>query len=273
MNRRPCMHLTKRLEPCKGKAIPGSKYCSRHSIARDNLKFCITVLLALVSIAISILDPLGVFDGSEGNTPKDVGVLISPSEEIYPPVVKIGNSESYLILKNEAGMAILPFFRDMGLNVWVENEKLLVSAKIFDANGNIVAEIVENEWKVSGQEDRSWDRNYTDNALEIKDNVGDIIFQILIEEKHIQLAVKIYNKDGEGFELASSVLTEEDIIAHEEGESLWIESADPGEDWEWEAGTISGGFRRTPSGAPMLVHIEPIFLYPSDLHLGELSDQ
>ncbi len=83
-----------------------------------------------------------------------------------------------------------------------------------------------------------WDRNYSQNALEIKDNTGDIIFQIRLIENRVQLQAKIYDSNGNG------------IGIHGDEKGGYIEL--------------------TGINHPVLnFKIEPIFKYPSDLHLGE----
>ncbi len=53
--------------------------------------------------------------------------------------------------------------------------KLFISAIIYDDDGNVIAEILNNEWKINPN--FSFDRNYTENLIEVKDNKGDIILQ------------------------------------------------------------------------------------------------
>ena len=49
--------------------------------------------------------------------------------------------------------------------------KLMVSTMIRDSSGNVLAELRRNEWKVAPPP-KTWDRNYTDNALEVVNAEG-----------------------------------------------------------------------------------------------------
>lgn len=51
-----------------------------------------------------------------------------------------------------------------------------MSLVIRDRSGRLVAEIVNNEWKVNPQ--NAWDRNYSADALEVRDPTGDIVLQV-----------------------------------------------------------------------------------------------
>ena len=101
----------------------------------------------------------------------------------------------------------------------------------------MLAEIDNNEWKVAPPP-KSWDRNYSTNALEIKDSEGAILFQVTLE------------KD----------------FAHFQGFFFDVEG-------DWAAFTEEAGrasMTLTPRGiAGRIPQIKPLFRYPSDLHLGE----
>jgi hypothetical protein len=55
--------------------------------------------------------------------------------------------------------------------------KLLVSTMIRDSSGSVLAELRRNEWKVAPPP-KTWDRNYTDNALEVVNAEGYVVLQI-----------------------------------------------------------------------------------------------
>ncbi len=115
-----------------------------------------------------------------------------------------------------------------------------MSILINDKRGKLVGELIDSEWKIKPND--LWDRNYSKNALEIKDDTGDIIFQVILIDNKVQLQGKFYNSTGNGWGIF---------------------------------GKKGGRGNITPLGpnSPFPdVKIEPIFKYPSDLHLGERID-
>lgn len=58
-----------------------------------------------------------------------------------------------------------------------KNNKLLVSAEIRDDKGNLVAELRDNEWALN--KNTIFDRNYTNNTLEVRDRNGHIALQVV----------------------------------------------------------------------------------------------
>ena len=90
--------------------------------------------------------------------------------------------------------------------------------------------------------DKSWDRNYSNDALEVKDPSGDIILQVKVVEDRIQFQAKLYDATGRRIGLGKS-----------KGPDGW-----------------GGSIEFTGSNRPELkLKIQPLFKYPSDLHLGE----
>lgn len=117
---------------------------------------------------------------------------------------------------------------------------LRVSAKVRGRDG-LLAEIVSNEWKVAPPP-KTWDRNYSTNALEIKDADGEIVFQVILTNRFAHFQGIFFGVEGNGFAL----------------------TADP-KGGAWMT-FLQKGFSTMPQ-------IKPLFRYPSDLHLGELVER
>jgi len=166
--------------------------------------------------------------------------VLSAGQQVYPRL-QLGNSKSILVWQGPKGEPIMKVFEDTDLTIWIENDALKISTKIRNKKGEMVAELIGNEWKAKPE--KMWDRNYTDNALEVIDERGDVILQVLIREDVIQFAAKMYSSTGLGIGLGSA--------------------EDP------ELGMV-GVIEVRPLGQPLELVIEPIFEYPSELHLGEL---
>jgi hypothetical protein len=166
-------------------------------------------------------------------------IILSEGKQVYPKL-EFGDSGSILLWAGPQGKPIINFAEDNNLTIELLEDQLLVSTKIRDRNGTIVAEISRNEWKVNPS--KSWDRNYTKNALEVRDPSGDIVLQIRLVEDRVQLQAKMYDSEGTGV--------------------AFYKTRGP-EGW---AGTI----QKFDSDNPFTGVIQPIFKYPSDLNLGEL---
>jgi hypothetical protein len=154
------------------------------------------------------------------------------------PYMEIGDSGVAIQYSGPSGQPIFSIFEDQPITISKNREQLEVSAKIRGKNG-LVAEIENNEWIVKPSQ--SWDRNYNENALEVKDNSGDVVLQVRLLNDRIQFQGKFYDKYGNGLALVGR----EDL----------------------------GGFiiERTGSDYPILTSvIEPMFMNNSLLHFGEI---
>ena len=191
--------------------------------------------------------------------------ILSTNQQVYPRL-KLGNSNVFFNYEGPQGELIIEMFDDTGLTIWIEDEQLKVSCRIRDSKGELIAEIIGNEWKV--KQSNAWDRNFNINALEVKDERGDVVLQVVLKEGYIQFAAKMYSSSGEGFAIGSSVFTEEDFLKHEQGELKIVAPVDGPK--EVSVGDVTGVLEIRPTGIPLELFIEPIFKYPSDLHLGEL---
>lgn len=184
--------------------------------------------------------------------------LLSPAQGVYPKL-KLGKSDSIFVFKGQSGEPWLKVFDDAELTIWTENGEMKLSAKIRDRNGDLIAEIVGNEWQT--KKDKRWDRNYRRNALEVKDATGDVVLQVLMLPDCIQFAGKLYSSKGHGVAIGSSEITEEEAMERFGDKSL--------------AGTPLGIIHPSlnPPGLPLDLVIDPIFRYPSEDHLGELLEE
>lgn len=190
--------------------------------------------------------------------------LLSPTQDIYPKL-KLGNSSTFFSWHGSQGQPIFRMFEDNKLVIWIEDGQLKVSTQIRDSHGELIAEIIGDEWRL--RKDNLWDRNYNKNALEVRDTEGDVILQIVLKEDYIQFAAKMYSRDGAGFGIGSKTFTQEDIIRHKEGSGKIVAASDGPK--EVTVGNVVGVMEVRPPGQPLGLVIEPIFRYPSDLHLGE----
>lgn len=168
-------------------------------------------------------------------------ILLSPKKKVLPEL-EFGDSGAILAWAGPQGEPIFKIFEDNSLTISIESGQLKVSTLIRSQDGSLIAELVNNEWKVNPH--KSFDRNYTTDALEVKDEHGDIVLQVRLVGDRIQFQGKFYDSSGGGVAFGK-------MRGPDEGIGGAIE--------------ITG-----PNHPRLLLSIEPIFKYPSDLHLGEL---
>lgn len=166
-------------------------------------------------------------------------VLLSPNGGSLP-ILEIGDSGAMLAWGGPSGSPMFNFFNDSKLIIERINGKVAVSTRIRGASGTI-AEIIRNEWKL--RPSLVWDKNFNVNALEVKDDDGYIVLQVVALSDRIRL--QAVWRDTEGHSLAI------------------IKSHDPAR---------PGGRMVLNRPIPESV-IEPMFVYPSDSHFGELVKQ
>jgi hypothetical protein len=121
------------------------------------------------------------------------------------------------------------------LTLNLKSGKLLVTTTIRDTKGQIVAELTNNEWQTN--KNNIFDRNYTDNALEVRDQNGKIALQVVHFGDTIHFAGIFRCRNG---------FTNVFCPLPEGGSIIDIKS--PGEESQHS--------------------IVPIFEYPSNLHFG-----
>lgn len=167
-------------------------------------------------------------------------VLLSSKDSIYPKL-ELGDSGAIFLFAGEAGTPLFKFFENSHLTVVKEGGQLKVSTNIYDKRGNLVAELRNNEWRVN--QNISFDRNFSNHALEVKDSSGDVVLQVRLVEDRIQIQAKFYGPNGEGVALGKGF----DALGN------------PGGIME-----VTG-----PRHPVLQMKIPPLFRYPSDLHLGE----
>src|SRR5262249_2126474 len=132
--------------------------------------------------------------------PKNFGALIprrtlllSPKNK--HPIVEIGDGGTQLIWAGPKGQPLLQVSEESSLIIELIRGRVCVSTKIADANGNVVVELVRNKWRVAPPP-MTWDRNYSKDALEVRDPSGAIVLQIKVLPDRIQLQGEWKQKNG-----------------------------------------------------------------------------
>jgi len=178
-----------------------------------------------IPLYVGILTPMKLID--DGSIKKDVKI-------------QIGKARAFL---NDASVLddLLKTWSADRFTVDVMNDKILVSTQLRDENDKLVAELDKNEWKVSPT---TWDRNYTINALEVKDARGDVILQVHVLPGIVQIQGVWWLNFG--------INGRRRMVIREIPDG-------------------SGGVQiNLCAPGQACLQIEPMFKYPSENHLGEL---
>ena len=175
--------------------------------------------------------------GTLGSSDK---VLLSPGG-VIAPLLQIGDSSIFIrVWDGTSGDFFFGYSRRYHLVVESINGKLAVSTKVADRTGALIAEIIRNEWQVA-QPPKTWDLNYNDNALEVKNDQGDIVLQVVAFPGLIRLQGEWWDNDY-GIRLVSDG----------PGLGAVIAALGPG--------------KTVPEK-----QIKPMFVYPSQTHFGKLT--
>jgi hypothetical protein len=169
------------------------------------------------------------------------GTTLFSSKEVTR-TIQFGQTGFKIAMQGPQDSPIFNFFNESNLMVEEVGGKLKVSTQIRDPSGEIVAELIRNEWRVSPP--KIWDRNYNDDTLEVKAASGRIVLQVRVLPDLIQISGEWWSKNGEGIRIATS------------------------NDAKFGVSTVFQPLRR--GNNPNEPRILPIFAYPSETHLGEL---
>jgi hypothetical protein len=168
------------------------------------------------------------------------------------PKIQIGTSGVFFA--NGAGQFetyLSPVLRRDQFKIETIDGQIKVSTRVADSAGNLTAEIIRNEWKVLPPPG-TWDRNYNDTSLEVKDPKGHIVLQVRI----VPNAVQIQGAWPLGPEWKPTGV--EYVIVRADpagkGAQFVLHPFHPAPGVEWP-------------------EIKPLFEYPSERHLGELAKQ
>jgi hypothetical protein len=160
------------------------------------------------------------------------------------PIIEIADSGTKFIWGSSNPMEMGEFAHNVGFRIENGRHGIELSTPVLDRSGKKIANIEKNHWTVMPQPG-IWDKNYTENALEIKDSREQVVLQIRFLSDRIQIAAEWRDQFGRGQE--------------------WSKCPNSTKD---HASCIS------PWGSPQTelqneLIIEPIFKYPSSEYWGE----
>ncbi len=194
----------------------------------------------IVQIVIEIREGKVAARSKYAGTLKPKSTVLFSTRNNVNPKIELGDGGAIFSFTGQKGQPLFKIFTDNSLTIINDRSQVKVSTLIRDKSGSVVAELINNEWKVN--KNKTFDRNYSKDALEVKDNTGDIVLQVKVLGDRIQFQGKFYDNQGNGVAF--------------------------GKDDSGQGGVIE----RTSTNHPNLeLKIEPIFLYPSENHLGEFA--
>jgi len=170
-------------------------------------------------------------------------LLFSRVRSVYPKL-EIGDSGTVFHYAGPEGQALFQFWHDDSLVVEIIRGKAKVSTRIRDKQGHIVAEIVRNAWRIAPPP-KTWDRNYSRDALEVIDAGGNVVLQVKALQDRAQLQGEWWKDETYGIRL--------------------VKSDDPLRPGAFYV-QFGPGFR--PEQAPKITRM---FKYPSNRHFGKVN--
>ena len=254
-----CKGLNRLGGRCRNEAVPGGSYCHIASHAnsastwpRRSAEFLqshpivtgiafIAALVTLVGFCKQIVDARhsatsGVLSPIDSSPAKYLSIGGVKFEEENPQGIFMKDGDDPILSVRES-------YARSGQCLWLWPcvKQILVSVKLKNAKGELIAEIRNNEWTLQPKP-QIFDRNYTNSILEVRDaNTGRVALQV------VDL--------GESIHLSGAF-----ICSH----TGWTFTFGPAQDG-------SGIIEVRPPGAPVHFLIPPVCQYPSELHFGQCS--
>jgi hypothetical protein len=129
---------------------------------------------------------------------------------------------------------------------------LFITTDVRDESGDLVAVLTNNEWQVNPE--NTFDRNYSSNALEVIDEQGEVVLQVITTKSDVLLSAVLRDSDGKTLVVGSPDDSAESTRLYGTG------------------GVIEIYGKGKKSSLKFPFHIPKYFKYPSQNHLGELTE-
>lgn len=237
-----CKAVAKNGDQCRNNAISGTSFCyiAAHGTIQKTpgqklvnfLRNQLQPMVAVVSLAVTALTVYWYLQDKRLNTTS--GLISSPIQSA-PMSISVGSTEFRMLSKDGV---VFSEGEDPLLAIRLLDGKLLVTAKVRDTSGALIAEMNDNEWKHQ-QRPAIFDRNYTQDVLEIRDKAGQVVLQVANLGNTIDVSAVFHCRSG----------------------------------WTYKVGRLPGGsgVELRPPGERLRTEITPICSYPSESHLGSCS--
>lgn len=253
-----CNASTRENMACSRVSLPGSRYCWHHQDKSAWVLGFGGLLLAILGIGLTLGFSLKSCSDTKQakNISRTSGKLDSAFRDtdvtnilIYPGRNTNGGFVSSFpdVTHSDSGKSVFDGFR-----IWAEDEHVKMNAVIRDSSGNILARLAGNEWQVNLK--HTFDRNYDTNGIEVLDERGDVIMQADVRGHETMNGVR---------HLAVSFCG---IFTDSKG-GRWVIGE---EKWPSSKNEFLLICTMVPPNMPNYrPSIGKLFVYPSELHLGE----
>ena len=190
-----CIAQTKTGARCRNNAIPGTDYCyigshgEEHKPVAARLRNWIVnnwlgAAGLLIRLLFGIVTLVGFLWYRQDRRQQATSGLMKPVSSAYPRYVAVGG---VLFEIHTPNGTLLRDGDDPLVSVRIADGRMLVSAKLKNERGDLVAEMKDNEWTHQARR-AIFDRNYNDNVLEIKDVSGRVALQVADFGEAVELA-------------------------------------------------------------------------------------
>jgi hypothetical protein len=129
------------------------------------------------------------------------GTMKAPSPpanyQTIKPVIHLGEATGGFVWGGPNGGSLFKIATDK-LTIERDNHgNIQFSTVIRDKTGNLVVEVKKNRWEVSNSKQACWDKNYTDDALEVKDGRGRVVLQVQLLPNGVRLQGEWHDEHGQ----------------------------------------------------------------------------
>jgi hypothetical protein len=103
-----------------------------------------------------------------------------------PPVLQIGPGGQMMTWLGDPNVAPISAYYDK-IQMKMVKGRVFLSTTVHDDAKNLIVEITDNHWIVSSSTASCWDKNYTDDSLEVRDGHGRVVLQVKLMPNIVQL--------------------------------------------------------------------------------------
>jgi hypothetical protein len=162
------------------------------------VKMCVAIGLTSFLVALTYMPVIETWmqEGAAKLTGKLVArtsLLAIPKENYAIQIGSVGATFTFFITNHEPWQISGDSLR---FDTTATGE-MLFSTVMRDRAGDIIVEITNNRWRVSNQQNVSWDKNYRDDCLEVLDGRKRVILQLKLFTNGVQLQGEWHSDDGE----------------------------------------------------------------------------
>jgi len=184
--KKKCAGSNKDGKPCRNYPLVDRKYCERHQKKYNSNRF-----IGWLSIVLTL--GFGYYaywynDNLEKNSGTLDPIRIQKNEFL---VKKFAVGSTFFEIDSNDGVWLIDDNLPL-IQLKIHKNKLLVTAEIFDEQYKKISYISDNEWYIN---DNNYERQYTDNIVEVKNQSGEVVLQAIHYGNTVHLAFQLYTRN------------------------------------------------------------------------------